>query len=65
MCSNIIHANPFKSSFRWKSADIEKCELKMMVFCSNCNEISEAVEVQSGRHRYSCPLCKKLNYKIT
>ncbi|MEM5678932.1 hypothetical protein AAHB46_01225 [Bacillus paranthracis] len=59
MCSNIIHANPFKSSFRWKTTDIENCEWKMMVFCSGCNEISEAVEVQSGRHRYSCPLCKK------
>ncbi|MED1305332.1 hypothetical protein BK704_34585 [[Bacillus thuringiensis] serovar konkukian] len=64
MCSNIIHANPFKSSFRWKTADIENCELKMMVFCSNCNEISEAVEVQSGRHRYSCPLCKKRIIKL-
>ncbi|MGR6012314.1 hypothetical protein ACT7CV_15340 [Bacillus paranthracis] len=64
MCSNIIHANPFKSSFRWKTTDIENCEWKMMVFCSGCNEISEAVEVQSGRHRYSCPLCKKRIIKL-
>ncbi|EOP78923.1 hypothetical protein IGM_06530 [Bacillus cereus HuB4-4] len=64
MCSNIIHANPFKSSFRWKTFDIENCEGKMMVFCSACNKISEAVEVQSGRHRYSCPLCKKRIIKL-
>ncbi|QWI47366.1 PcfJ domain-containing protein [Bacillus mycoides] len=65
MCSsNIIHANPFKSSFRWKTFDIENCEGKMIVFCSDCNKISDAVEVQSGRHRYFCPICKKRIIKL-
>ncbi|MBU4643033.1 PcfJ domain-containing protein [Bacillus toyonensis] len=61
MCNNIIYANPFKSSFRWVSHDLDDRDYKdiVMVYCCECNQISEAMELESGRHRYCCPVCKK------
>ncbi|MGU9545634.1 PcfJ domain-containing protein [Bacillus cereus] len=55
----IIFKNPFKESFRINSQDVYTWEQRNLVFCSNCNKISDAFELETGRHKYCCPICKK------